>query len=108
MSKEKDESYWIILSSAMDLDVKKGHLKWTMSDLSRKSKITRSLIYYYFGREKAEILEEAVKLIGHELAGLNEERLEMWKRGEFLDSLLAAREIIEKAPTNDVVSISYQ
>ena len=82
----------------MELDVKKGHQKWTLSELSRKSGITRSLIYYYFGRSKANILAEAVKMIGEDFTGMSPERLEMWKRGELAESMRITRRIYEKAP----------
>jgi len=95
---EKDESYWEILSAAIELDCKKGHLKWTLSDLSRKSHITRSLIYYYFGRSKMSILDEAIKLIGDEFVGLSAKRLEMWKEGRLLESMMHTRRLYEKAP----------
>ncbi len=95
---EKDQTYWKVLSAAIELDFKKGHLKWTLSELSRKSKVTRSLIYYYFGRSKMSILDEAIKIIGDELVGLNEERMALWKSGKFVESLLAARFFHTKAP----------
>ena len=99
MTKNKiDENYWKILNAALELDVKKGHLKWTVSDLSRKSDITRSLIYYYFGRSKAGILNEAIKLIGSELTGLTPEREEMWGMGDFISSMTKARNTYENAP----------
>ena len=96
--KEKDESFWIILSSALELDVKKGHLKWTLSELSRKSGITRSLIYYYFGRSKEEILREAVKLIGEEMVGLSDDRVTLWQRGLFEESMKRTRFFVERTP----------
>lgn len=94
----KDDSFWKILSAAIELDVKKGHLKWTLSDLSRKSGITRSLIYYYFGRSKVSILREAVNMIGEDLCGLSEERTQLWKEGRLLESMQQARLVYEKAP----------
>jgi len=95
---KKDKVYWAVLSATIELDLKKGHLKWTLSEVSRKSKVTRSLIYYYFGRSKAGILEEACRIIGDELVGLNDERLRLWQKGQFLQSLMAARDIYDKAP----------
>jgi len=95
---QKDASFWKILSSAMELDVKKGHLKWTLTDLSRKTKITRSLIYYYFGRSKLSILNEAIELIGDQFTGQTEERYELWKKGMLLESMIRTREIYDKAP----------
>lgn len=82
----------------MELDFRKGHMKWTMSELSRKSGITRSLIYYHFGRSKSGILEEAVRMIGEEFMGLNTARMEMWQSGRMVDSLKAARNIAKTSP----------
>lgn len=104
----KDETYWKVLNCALDLEIKKGHLKWSLSDLSRKSQITRSLIYYYFGRSKLALLEEAVSIIGQELIGVGDERMEMWRQGQLLESLLAARKIAEEAPNICVFYITYR
>ncbi len=95
---KKDEAFWKVLSSAIELDYKKGHLKWTITELSRKSKVTRSLIYYYFGRSKLSILKEGVKVIGEELVGLNERRVRMWKEGRFMDSVMESWELCQKQP----------
>jgi AcrR family transcriptional regulator len=96
--KERDATFWKILSAALELDFRKGHLKWTMSELSRKSTITRSLIYYHFGRSKAGILQEAVRVVGEELVGLGPERVGMWRSGKMVDSLKAARALAKEAP----------
>lgn len=95
---KKDDAFWKILSAAMGLDISKGHLKWSMAELSRKAKVTRSLIYYYFGQSKMDILNEAVKMIGEELVGLNSERDEMWENGELFESLKASRAVLQKVP----------
>ena len=94
----KDETFWSVLNSAIELDFKRGHLRWTMSELSRMSKVTRSLIYYYFGKSKEGILLEAVKLIGEEFFGLNSSRIELWEKGQIFDSVLQTRRLIEKCP----------
>jgi len=57
----KEEVYYKICNSVLKLEVAKGHLKWTVSDVARDSEITRSLVYYYFGKEKISILEEATR-----------------------------------------------
>ena len=94
----KDETFWAVLNSAIELDFKRGHLRWTMSELSRVSKVTRSLIYYYFGKSKESILLEAVKLIGEEFFGLTARRVEMWKEGQIAESVLQTRLLLEKCP----------
>lgn len=94
----KDETYWNVLNAAIQLDFSRGHQRWTMSELSRVSKITRSLIYYYFGKSKEGLLTEAVKLIGEELFGLNESRIGLWEKGEITESVILTRRLLEKSP----------
>lgn len=94
----KDETFWSVLNSAIELDFRRGHLRWTMSELSRMSKVTRSLIYYYFGKSKEAILIEAVKLIGEEFFGLNPARIDLWEKGQIAESVLQTRHLMEKCP----------
>ena len=97
--KTRDETFWKVLNAALDLDFRKGHLKWTMSELSRKSSITRSLIYYHFGRSKAAILQEAVRVIGEQVIGVDPERLELWRTGNWNASVMHSRELMETSPS---------
>jgi len=94
----KDETFWAVLNAAIELDFGRGHQRWTMSELSRTSKVTRSLIYYYFGKSKEAILLEAVKIIGEEFFGLTGARLELWQKGELAESVLQSRRLLEKSP----------
>lgn len=98
LSSGRDVTFWKVLNAALELDFRRGHVKWTMSELSRKSGITRSLIYYHFGRSKMAILDEAVRVIGEEVVGLGSERMDMWRRGEWAASVRASREMVVKAP----------
>lgn len=59
----KEEIYFSVCNSILKMEAQKGHFNWTLSDISRESKVTRSLIYYYFGKEKEIILIEAYKFI---------------------------------------------
>lgn len=95
----RDETFWRVLNAALELDFRKGHLKWTMSELSRKSGITRSLIYYHFGRSKQTILEEAVQVIGEQVIGITPERMAMWQKGDWKEAVMASRAIIEQSPS---------
>lgn len=95
----KDKTYWAILDSAILLDIQLGHLKWTYSQLSRKSKQTRSLIYYYFGKSKIGILQEACKLFGEFLSGTSELHLKFWEEKKYLEATLVTRNILEKSPS---------
>jgi AcrR family transcriptional regulator len=60
---EKEEVHYKICNAVLGLEVKKGHLSWTISDIAKESSITRSLIYHYFGKDKEIILEEAYRFM---------------------------------------------
>lgn len=94
----RDATFWKVLNAALELDFKKGHTKWTMSELSRKSGITRSLIYYHFGRSKLAILDLAIQVIGEEVVGISPERMALWKDGGWSASLRRTREVTSQAP----------
>lgn len=64
--KSKEEIYFAVCNAILRMEMVKGYLRWTLSDISRFSGVTRSLIYYYFGKEKETILDEAYRvIIGH-------------------------------------------
>lgn len=73
-TKSKEEVYFAVCNAILKLEVSKGHLKWTISEVSRISKITRSLIYYYFGKEKKQIIDEAFKHVLSLFFNLDPER----------------------------------
>lgn len=62
-TQSKEEIYFAVCNAILKMEVAKGHLQWTLSDISRESDVTRSLIYYYFGKEKDLVLAEAYKFI---------------------------------------------
>lgn len=94
----KDKVYWRILNAAILLDIRWGHMKWSMTQLAAAAKVTRSLIYYYFGRNKFDILVHAVKLVGLKFAGATEERHKFWQDGKFAESFNLTREMIAQTP----------
>jgi len=94
----KDELFWNVLDSAVALEVRHGHLKWKMSDLSRRSKVSRPLVYYYFGKDRRQILVEAIRMFGDELAGLSDKRIKYWDKGDIYTSVLASRDLCERLP----------
>jgi len=59
-----------ILHSILALEVSKGHLKWTVSEVARRAKVSRPLLYYHFGKSKRAIMETCIALIGEEIYGL--------------------------------------
>lgn len=60
---EKDDIYFKICNSVLKLELSTGHLKWKLSEVARDADVTRSLIYYYFGKEKETILKEACRFM---------------------------------------------
>jgi len=101
---KKDNNYWSILNAVIRLEVTKGHLLWKMTDLSRLSGVGRPLIYYYFGNSKDEIVQAAMKIIGDEFFGFSDERMELWKRGDVMETVSRTRALLEKAP---FISVFY-
>lgn len=61
--KSKNDIYFSICNSVLKLEVIKGHLNWKLTDVARDSNVTRSLIYYYFGKEKDGLLHEACRFM---------------------------------------------
>lgn len=60
-----------VLNLVLTYEVTKGHLKWKVSDVARRLNLSRSLIYYHFGKSKEEILESCYQLLAEEFYGLN-------------------------------------
>jgi AcrR family transcriptional regulator len=96
--KTKDEIFWAVFDTVIKLDITKGHLAWKMSDLARSSKISRTLIYYYFGKSKESTLQAAANYMGEEYFGLSEDRLALWKQGKVLESILQSRFLCLRSP----------
>ena len=61
MEQSKADIHHKILASVTKLEVNKGHLIWTISQVASDSGISRTLIYYYYGKEKEQLLNEAMK-----------------------------------------------
>lgn len=94
----KEKAYWRILEGALELDFHKGHLRWTMAELARKTRVTRSLIYYHFGKSKLELLKAAVRVVGEDVIGTSEQRMQLWFNGQWVESIQRARMTAERVP----------
>lgn len=95
---DKERIYREIVAAAIALDLKCGHLKWTMTRLARRSGVSRPLIYYYFGKSKARILLEATKIFGGELAGFTAEKTNYWETGRIDLALAESRKLLSEIP----------
>ena len=98
----KEQIFWAIFESVIQLEVIKGYGKWKITDLSRISKVSRPLIYYYFGKSKDEIIRTAVDYLGAEYFGLSESRLKMWASGQLTESVLISLHLSQKSPFTHV------
>jgi AcrR family transcriptional regulator len=96
--KTKDEIYWSVFDAVIRLDIQKGHMNWKITELARASKISRTLIYYYFGKSKEQIMKSAIDYLGQEFLGLTTERLVLWNEGKVLESVLKSRAMAQKSP----------
>jgi AcrR family transcriptional regulator len=104
----KDELFWRVFDSVIRLECTRGHLKWKMTDLSRMSGVTRTLIYYYFGKSKIELVQSAIKVIGGEFFGLDPSVHSSWERGDFLRSIELTRQLFRKAPYTGVFYLTQR
>jgi AcrR family transcriptional regulator len=90
----KEQVFREVVAAAIALDLKAGHLKWSMAELARTSGISRPLVYYYFGKSKRAILVEATKLFGGELAGFTDEKTNHWEAGRIDLALMESRRLL--------------
>jgi hypothetical protein len=98
MTISKNEEYLKLMSTAIELDMAKGHLKWSVSELSRSTGFGRPLIYYYFGKNKEDILLESVNLFGKNLANANISNIKENALKEFITSFTESRLMLSKYP----------
>jgi Bacterial regulatory proteins, tetR family len=105
LKNEKDEKYWKILNSCIRLELRHGHLKWTMAALHRESKVSRPLIYYYFGRSKKNIILEACHYFGVLLSGTDQLKMKLYDENQVAKALLESKELLIKSP--DLVSFYF-
>ncbi len=98
---ELDSTRLEIICSVFNLEVSKGHLKWSVSQIARDCKISRTLVYYHFGRTKQEILLNCLEVLTRELYGLNGVRND-FKKTSLLDSLLSCHDLYSQVPSYSV------
>lgn len=57
----KNEKMRHISACVLSLDINKGHLHWKVTELVRRARVSRGIVYRYFGSTKEEILTNSVK-----------------------------------------------
>ncbi len=100
MSDQQVDIKFRILGLVLSYEVSKGHLKWKISDVSRKLGVSRSLIYYHFGNSKEDILDACYVIIAEEFYGLKHDFSKIFDfDSRILErSLLATRKLYLKNP----------
>lgn len=93
-----------IVENIFHLEAQKGHLKWSVTQIAQAAKISRSLVYYHFGKTKIEILINCLEFIGQEFYGLTAERQELSK-ASVLQSLILTNTMYKQ---NTSYAIFYQ
>jgi AcrR family transcriptional regulator len=94
----KQKSIDRVLWTCIELEITKGHLIWRMSDLAKTSGVTRSLIYYYFGKSKKEILKQAVNYFADTFFDVRIEVIQRIRKGEMADLIKISRQRLLKSP----------
>ena len=84
-----------VAAAIIDLEVKKGHLKWSVLTVAKASEMSRSLVYYQFGKTKKDILFNSLSELLEEFYGLSQTRREM----SLLQSLRLTHEIYRRNPS---------
>lgn len=87
-----------LMNMVFSLECTKGHLKWRVSDLARLAGVSRPLIYYHFGKKKADILNSCIEVVAAEFYGFSEERRAMVQEGRLIDSLRETRAMFHQTP----------
>ena len=66
-----------IIPIVINLEIRKGHLKWSITNIAMLAGVSRSLVYYYFGKTKQEILANALRELVNDFYGLTDEKLNL-------------------------------
>jgi len=70
---KKENTVLKLSTDVLKLEVSKGHLRWKVTELEAKTKISRSLIYKYLGSTKPEMLKNALHNFTNEFYGFRED-----------------------------------
>jgi AcrR family transcriptional regulator len=89
----KNEKIFRISLSIFALETAKGHLGWKVTELEKKSKVSRTLIYRYFGKNKAEIFKNGLEIFLSEFYGFADDNL---GSSRFSDKIESARRLLKE------------
>ena len=91
--RSKPETRLRIAQAVMRLEIRKGHLAWKVTELVRLIKVSRPLVYRYFGHTKKEILRCAFEEFTNDFFGFNDD-----PTLSFIDRVLKAQQFARENP----------
>lgn len=97
-----------IMNGVLTLEVTKGHLKWTVADLARSSGVSRSLIYYHFGRGKRAVFDDCFARLAAEFYGLSSALPASKTLAEFVEELDETRVWLQEFPALTVFYLKFR
>lgn len=98
MSNSKIENLNLASREVIKLDVIKGHMQWTVTDISRNSGLSRTWIYNALGKSKHDMLFSSLLNVLDDFFCTTEERIEIFKNQGEIGVLRRSREIFYKYP----------
>jgi len=60
--RRKSETLQILANAVLALEIKRGHLRWKVTELNAATGFSRTTIYQYLGDSKEEMLRSALRL----------------------------------------------
>ncbi len=97
MAQQQDD-FLRILQNFIRLEVKKGHLKWKITDLAKQAGVARTSIYYHFGKSRAEMIKTAVDVLMTKVMGLDPNDVKLWASGRYSEAVIFSKEMVEECP----------
>jgi len=77
-----------------DLELSEGHLRWKVTELAKRSGVSRALIYKYLGSSKEEIIINSIEIVSSLIQGYSSpSRDEHWEKGKQELSIIESYEI---------------
>lgn len=96
MEKLENDKIFTLVNTILAFENQKGHLKWKVTEIARASKVSKSLVYYYLGSTKEQILDSCIRIGSEEFYGLTPERNAIIQSEGIIASIMYTRGIFLK------------
>jgi AcrR family transcriptional regulator len=101
---KRDRTIQQLAICIFQLEVGKGHLKWKVTELEAKAKVSRSLIYKYFGSTKPEILKKGIEVFTSHFYGFAPSP----KQAPFAERVRASRSFLKDVPEGTIFYLKWR